>query len=307
LNGEKMARRSLRSRRGPRSERLWGPLYVLPALGIVLIFIGYPFAELVYHAFTNWNGFVPANWIGVHNFINLFHDPLFRLALRNNVIFAAMVPIQLTVPMVLAYLLYCRIPGWRIFRATFFLPAVYSTVVIGLLSQSIFSVTGAFNGLLSAVGLRFLEHNWLLYPVTSIPTILLIVIWANFGYNVLIYLGGMGTLAPEMIDAAKIDGVRFDRMLTRVIAPNLKGAMELVLVTSTITAFAYMFTYIYVITNGGPGFDTYVVELLVYNDAFVNRALGYASAMGLVLIAVTSTIGFFQVRMLTGRGRGHAQ
>jgi multiple sugar transport system permease protein len=64
-----------------------------------------------------------------------------------------------------------------------------------------------------------------------------------------------------------------------------------------------MFTYIYVITNGGPGFDTYVVEMLVYNDAFVDRALGYASAIGLLLIVVTSTIGFFQIRMLTGRGR----
>jgi ABC-type sugar transport system permease subunit len=278
-------------------------LYAFPAIAVVLMFIGYPFGNLIYDAFTNWSGFAPSHWIGVSNFITLYHDPLFRLAIRNNAIFACMVPVQLTVPLVIAYLLYCRIPGWRIFRSTYFLPAVYSTVVVGLLSANIFSVTGPFNGLLGSLGLRFLERNWLLFPTSSIPTILIIVIWANFGYNVIIYLGAMSALPSELTEAARLDGAHFIRTLTRVIAPNLRGAMELVLVTSTITAFAYMFTYIYVITNGGPGFDTYVVELLVYNDAFVNRTLGYASAIGLTLIAVTATIGFFQIRMITGRSR----
>jgi ABC-type sugar transport system permease subunit len=272
-------------------------------VGVVLVFIGYPFASLIYHAFTNWSGFGPVGWVGVRNFVNVYHDPLFRLSLRNNAIFALMVPVQVIVPLAIAYLIYCRVPGWRLFRSTFFLPAVYSTVVLGLLARNIFSVTGPFNGLLGLMGLKFLEKNWLLYPPWSIPTILLIVIWANFGYNVIIYLGGMSALPVEMIEAARLDGSRFVRTLARVIAPNLKNSMELVLVTSTITAFAYMFTYIYVITNGGPGFDTYVVEMLVYNDAFVDRALGYASAIGLLLIVVTSTIGFFQIRMLTGRGR----
>ena len=112
--------------------------------------------------------------------------------------------------------------------------------------------------------------------------ILLVVVWANFGYNVLIFLAGMSALDPQLAEAARIDGARLG-ILWHVYRADLRRVIEIVLVINTITAFAYMFTYIYTITNGGPGFRPYVSEFYIYTQAFTAQRLGYASAMGLGL------------------------
>ena len=121
-------------------DRLWGVIYALPALALVLAFIAYPLSSVVYHAFTAWDGINPPEWVGLENFSALLEDPLFRTSLRNNVLFALSVPIQVTVPMLLAWLIHERVPGWRFFRSTFFLPAVISTVVVGIVAQVVFRI-----------------------------------------------------------------------------------------------------------------------------------------------------------------------
>ena len=285
----------------PRSSHgLWGPLYALPAVAIVLAFIGYPFGSIVYHSLTQWDGLSAPRWVGLHNFHVLLHDPILRIALRNNLLFALSVPIQLVVPLVLAYAIHERIPGWRFFRSTFFLPAVYSTVVVGIIAQVMLLLGGPLNSTLAALGLGSLRHDWLASASTSIPMILLVFVWANFGYNVLIYLAGMSAVDAEVVDAARVDGAHRLQILRHVYVPSLRRVMELVLVINTINAFAYMFTYIFVMTNGGPGFDTYVTEFLIYNQAFTFQNLGYASAIGVALTLIIGVFGFVQIRVITG-------
>lgn len=285
-------------------DRLWGIIYVLPALALVLAFIAYPLASVVYHAFTEWDGIEPPQWIGFENFSNLIDDPVFRTSLRNNALFALSVPIQVVVPMVLAWLIHERIPGWRFFRSTFFLPAVISTVVVGLVAQVVFRLDGPLNSLLGTVGLESAQQDWLGKAETSIPAVLLVLVWANFGYNTLIYLAGMSALDPSLTEAARMDGARPARVLFSIVAPNLKRVMELVLVTSTVTAFAFMFAYIFVITNGAPGFDTYVTEFMIYKEAFALGNSGYACAIGVVLTLIAASIGALQIRILTRGGTG---
>jgi multiple sugar transport system permease protein len=268
---------------------------------LIALFVAYPLGTVIYYGFTRWNGLSPPQWVGIHNYQVLMSDPVFRLALRNNFLFALSVPIQMTVPLILAYLIHTRITGWSFFRATFFIPATIATVVVGIVAYSTFQVTGALNTLLGAVGLQSLEHNWLSGPRTSIPLILFVVVWANFGYNVLIYLAGMSAVDPALEEAARMDGAGVWRILGSVVAPNLRRVMELVLVTSTVTAFAYMFTYIYVITNGGPGFDTNVAEFQIYYQWFTNGNAGYACAMATVLLLITVLLGLVQIRVLTRR------
>jgi multiple sugar transport system permease protein len=283
-------------------DRVWGIVYVLPALALVLGFIAYPLGSVVYHSLTEWDGIAAPEWIGFDNFTRLVDDPVFRTSLRNNVLFALSVPIQVTVPLILAWLIYERIPGWRFFRSTFFLPAVISTVVVGLVAQVVFRLDGPLNSLLGTLGLASLQQDWLGKAETSIPAVLLVLVWANFGYNTLIYLAGMSALDPSLTESARMDGARSLRTLFLVIAPNLKRVMELVLVTSTVTAFAFMFAYIYVITNGGPGFDTYVTEFMIYKEAFALGNSGYACAIGLVLTLIAASIGALQIRILTRGG-----
>lgn len=288
----------VRARRLRGGEAKWGLIYAAPTVLVVLGFLGYPLASIAYHAFTRWDGLGAPQWVGVHNFSVLWHDPIVRKAIINNCLFAISVPIQLVVPLGLAFLIHQHVPGWRFFRATFFLPAVSSTVVVGILASFTLQLDGPVNQILEAVGLGSLTHNWLANASTSIPMVIVVLVWANFGYNVLIYLGGMTTLDPSLAEAARIDGASARRVLTSIYVPNLRRVMELVLVTSTVTAFANMFAYIYTITKGGPGFDTYVTEYYVYSQAFTQQNLGYASAIGLTLTVLLSVLGYVQIRVL---------
>lgn len=263
------------------------------------MFIGYPFGSILFHAFTRWDGIDPAQWVGLHNFRILWHDPLFLRSLRNNGIFALSVPIQVVLPLLVAYVIHRRVPGWRFFRSTVFLPAVYATVVIGILAATVLQLDGPLNQTLGSVGLHSLEREWLGSSSTSLPVILLVLVWTNFGYNVLLYLAGMSALDPTLEEAARIDGASRLRALRHVVVPNLRRVLEIVLVVNTITAFAFMFTYIYTITNGGPGYDTYVSEYYIWNQAFTNQNMGYASAIGLTLVGLVLGIGFLQIRLLT--------
>jgi ABC-type sugar transport system permease subunit len=278
---------------------VWGLLYATPAVALVTTFVVYPFGSILYHAFTRWDGITPSQWVGLHNFRLLLDDPLFLHALRNNAIFALSVPVQIVVPLLVAYVIHRRVPGWRFFRATVFLPAVYATVVIGILTATVLQLDGPLNSALGAVGLGSLREEWLGSASTSIPIILLIVIWTNFGYNVLLYLAGMSAIDPTLEEAARIDGAGWLRVLRHVIVPSLRRVMEIVLVVNTITAFAFMFTYIYTITNGGPGYDTYVSEFYIYNQAFTNQNMGYAAAIGVFLFGIVLVIGTLQIRALT--------
>ena len=282
------------------SEAKWGLMYALPALVVVVVFVVYPFASIVVHAFTRWNGFSDPTFIGLRNFEFLLRDNTFWAAFRNNVFFALSVPFQVAVPLLLAFLIQQRIPGWRFYRWTYFLPAIYSTIVLGVLTRLILQVDGPFNELLNGAGLGGLAREWLGDSSTALPAILIVFIWANFGYNVVIFLAGMSGIDPQLPEAARIDGANQRQVLRHVYIPGLRRVMEIVLVTSTINAFAYMFTYVFTITNGGPGFSTYVVEFDIYNTAFTAQRLGYACAMGLGLTLVILVLGFFQIRALTG-------
>jgi ABC-type sugar transport system permease subunit len=259
----------------------------------------YPFGSILYHSFTRWDGITPSQWVGLHNFRLLVHDPEFLHALRNNGIFALSVPVQMVLPLLVAYAIHRGVPGWRFFRATVFLPAVYATVVIGILTSTVLQLNGPLNSVLGAVGLSSVEHEWLGSANTSIPIILLVVIWTNFGYNVLLYLAGMSAIDASLEEAARIDGAGWLRTLRYVIVPNLRRVMEIVLVVNTITAFAFMFTYIYTITNGGPGTDTYISEFYIWTQAFTNQNMGYAAATGVFLVGVVLVIGVLQIRALT--------
>jgi ABC-type sugar transport system permease subunit len=290
-----------RSHRNPlRSENKWGIIYALPALIAVAVFVIYPFGSIIVHAFTRWDGYTDPIFIGTRNFEALFKDQTFIGALRNNIFFALSVPVQLILPLCLAFLIHERIGGWRFFRWTYFLPAIYSTVVLGVLTRLVLQADGPLNQVLGGIGLGGLTRDWLGDASTALPSILIVVIWANFGYSVVLYLAGMSAIDPQLPEAARLDGANQAQVLRHVYIPGLRRVMEIVLVTSTITAFAYMFTYVYTITNGGPGFSTFVVEFDIYNNAFAFQRLGYACAMGLSLTILIVGLGFLQIRALTG-------
>jgi multiple sugar transport system permease protein len=271
---------------------------MVPALALMVIFFLYPFGVIAYHAFTEWDGITAAHFTGLDNFRQLINDQIFQIALRNNALFALFVPVQVAVSLIVAVLIYERTPGWRVFRIVFFLPVVMSPIVIGLMWTAIFDLHGPINAILGSLGLSGLEQNWLGSSSTSIPAIMLVVLWATFGFNMMIYLAGLSALSPSLLDAAKVDGAGWWATLRYVIAPSLRRVTELVFVLNLITAFAYMLPFIFVMTGGGPGYDTYVTEYLIYDEGFNYGHLGYASAISLALFAIVSVLMFAYIRLL---------
>ncbi|MDX6400490.1 MAG: raffinose/stachyose/melibiose transport system permease protein [Gaiellaceae bacterium] len=278
--------------------RLWALACCAPALALVVVFFLYPFGVIVYHAFTQWDGIGPSRFTGLTNVRDLLSDSEFRLALRNNAIFALAVPLQVAISLVLAVLIYERTPGWRIFRAIFFLPVVMSPIVIGLMWTAIFDLHGPLNVILGDVGLSGLTRDWLGDPSTSIPAIMLVVLWATFGFNVTIFLAGLSAMSPILLDAARVDGGGWWASLRHVVIPSQRRVTELVVVLNLITSFAYMLPFVYVMTGGGPGYETYVGELVIYDEGFNYGDLGYASAVSLALFLVVSVLMLAYVRIL---------
>jgi ABC-type sugar transport system permease subunit len=295
-----LARRR-RAAAAAQGRSLWGYAYAAPIVALVGVFVVYPVGSIVYHSFTRWDGIAPAKWIGVANYSRLIHDSTFHTAIQNNLLFALAVPLWVIVPLVVAVLIYERIPGWRFFRATVFIPAVLSTVVVGILWSAMLGFDGPLNTFLRSVGLGGLAHEWLADAKYSIPAIMVVVLWAGFGYNTLIFLAGLAAIDTELFDAARVDGAGWWQTLWNVTIPSLRRTIELVTVLNVIGAFAYMFTYVYVITGGGPGFDTYVTEYYVYQQAFNFGNMGYASAVGVFLMVITIAVAVLQVRILVGR------
>jgi ABC-type sugar transport system permease subunit len=281
-----------------RASAGWGYVGAAPALVLMVVFFLYPVAVIALHAFTEWDGIAPSTFTGLDNLVELVGDRDFLTALRNNLIYAAFVPVQVALSLVVAMLLYERTPGWRIFRAVYFLPVVMSPIVIGLVWTAILNIDGPLNGVLEALGLGDQARDWLARPETSIPAIIVVVLWATFGFNMTLFLAGLGTLPTGIVDAAHVDGAGWWTTLFRVIAPSLRRVIELVLVLNLITAFAFMLPYVFVMTGGGPGKETYVVEYLIYDEGFTYGHLGYASAISLALFAVVAVLMVFYVRML---------
>jgi multiple sugar transport system permease protein len=277
---------------------LWALACILPALALVGVFFIYPFGVIVYHAFTTWDGIAPSHFTGLTNFRELWSDTEFRQALRNNAIFALAVPVQVAISLVLAVLIYERTPGWRLFRAIFFLPVVMSPIVIGLMWTAIFDLHGPLNVILEDIGFSDLTRTWLGDSSTSIPAIMLVVLWATFGFNVTIFLAGLSAMSPVLLDAARVDGGGWWSSLRHVVIPSQRRVTELVVVLNLITSFAYMLPFIYVMTGGGPGYETYVGELVIYDEGFNYGDLGYASAVSLALFVVVSFLMLAYVRIL---------
>jgi ABC-type sugar transport system permease subunit len=278
--------------------RLWALAFGVPAVALLVLFFLYPFAVIVFHSFTEWDGIGPSEWIGLENFSRLLDDEALRVALKNNALFALAVPIQVAFSLVVAVLIYERTPGWKVWRAIFFLPVVMSPIVIGLMWTAIFDVDGPLNALLDSIGLDGISRDWLAKSETSIPAIMLVVLWSTFGFNMTIFLAGLSSMSSTLLDAAKVDGAGWWSTLRHVIVPSQRRVIELVFVLNLITAFSYMLPFVFVMTGGGPGRDTYVTELLIYDEGFNFGHLGYASALSVVLFAVVSLLMVAYIRLL---------
>jgi ABC-type sugar transport system permease subunit len=268
-----------------------------PAFLLVAAVLGWPMLQAFYYGMTQWDG-ITSTWIGPSAYTHEFHDPAFRRVLQNNALLLLSVPLALAIPLGIAFLLDNHVFGWRVFRSAYFLPTAISWVVIGMVSERFFAAQGQLNSLLSAVGLGFLSTNFLAGQRTALLAVALTFVWSMIGTNMIIFLTGMATLDPNLAEAARVDGASGWQTFWRVTVPQLKRFIQFALMMTLISAFTALFSLIFVMTSGGPGYGTTTLEFFVYQTAFQVGQFGTGAMLGVILFAIMATVGIVQVLLL---------
>ncbi|MGQ9501377.1 MAG: carbohydrate ABC transporter permease [Anaerolineae bacterium] len=281
--------------------RPWTPyLYLTPASLLMLFVFGYPLVAIFDFSMRRIRG-ASGPFIGLENYRQIFKDEVFQQAILHNAQLLLAVPILVLVGIVLAVLLYERVAGWRIYRTTLFAPFIIAIPVIGIVFSNMLSLNGAVNELLRAVGLDFLALDWLGSAQMALWSVMAIIIWHEMGLGVVLFLARLLSLNEEIQEAARIDGAGWWQRLWYVTIPQLKDVTEFYAVVSVITMLAWVFPFVYVMTRGGPGNATQVMELYIFNFAFRNSLPGIASAVAVILFLITLAlmIPLFQLRART--------
>jgi multiple sugar transport system permease protein len=290
-------------RRGPRglrrSQHIAGIVFALPVIILELVLLAVPIGQAVYYSFTRWDG-IQSTWIGLENYQRLFADPNFWRVVLNNAILLAAVPVAILIPLLVAYLLNEHVLGWRLFRSAYFLPTAISWVVIGMVAIRVFAVDGILNNLLAAVGLN-IQTDLLSGEYSAMLAVAVTFIWSVFGTNTIIFITGMATLDREVYEAARVDGASGFTTFRKITIPMLMRFIQFAFILTLITAFTALFSLIFIMTGGGPGFGSTTLEFYVYQQGFKVGAFGYAAAIGIVLFVVVFGVSLAQLRLFRSR------
>ena len=285
---------------GIRAGRWWTPyLFIVPALGLFGLTFAWPAVVAIQLAFYNYNVISPPVFVGLDNFVEMFGDPTFYQALRNSGIFLILyVPLTVVVPLLLAMLVNLKLPGIKVYRAIYYLPVITSMVAVAVAWQYLLSDRGVINWALSLVGIP--SVSYLLSTTWALPAVVLIESWKSSGLYMLIYLAGLQAVPTELIEAAKVDGANLLHRIRHVIVPGLRPVFA---VTLTLTMLDAMraFESVFILTRGGPQGSTTTLGYYIYEKAFQQHDLGYASAVGLVLWAIMVVLALLNLAATRSR------
>ncbi len=292
-----------KSSRGQRRSGLYrhrarsGILLSLPALILVAFVLIVPIGEAIYYSMTNWNG-LSSQWVGPSTYVTLFKNPVFWRVLENNGILLLAVPLALAIPLGIAALLHEHVWLWKLFRSLIFLPTALSWVVIGMIAVRVFAPSGAVDYLLGLFGLGHFKTDFLGHEYTAIVAVALTFVWSMIGTNTIIFLTGMSTVDPAIYEAARLDGASRLASFRRITVPLLKRYFQFTFVITMITAFTALFSLIFIMTGGGPGYGTTTLEFFVYQQAFDIGQFGTGAMLGVVLFVLLFGVSLIQLRLL---------
>jgi raffinose/stachyose/melibiose transport system permease protein len=274
-------------------------LYLFPAFAFILVFIYYPIIQNFIYSLYRWSSFSPdKTFIGLENYKRLFTDNVFYISLKNNILYAAIsVFFQCGIGLIIAAILedkvFRKFQGF--FRTVYFIPAVISMTVVGLLWQLIYNPSiGIVNSFLNLLGLGKYAHAWLGDPSTAIYAVIFVSQWQYIGYIALLYLIAIQKIPEELYESAVIDGANKIKCFLFITIPQVK---EMILVSTVITVIGSfkLFDEIYIMTGGGPGHATEVLATYMYRAAFRNDEMGYAAAFATVIFVITFILTIMQL------------
>ncbi|MUL38289.1 carbohydrate ABC transporter permease [Gloeocapsopsis dulcis] len=270
-------------------------VFLAPAAIILGIFLLYPIAYLFYLSFTT-GSFTSAGirWVGLRNYLRLLLTPDFWQVLGNTAYFtvATVIP-SLVIPLGLAALLNRAVILRDFFRSAYFLPSITSLVAAGLGFRWLFQTEGPVNAFLSSFGIEPIP--WLGSTTWAMPVLILLSIWKQLGFNMVVFLAGLQAIPPSRYEAAEIDGANAWQQFWHITLPGLRPTLIFATITTAIFTLR-SFEQVYVVTGGGPLNSTNLLVYYIYQEAFAQFDFGYAAAAATVLLAVALILVYLQLR-----------
>ncbi|WP_423920196.1 carbohydrate ABC transporter permease [Frigoribacterium sp. 2-23] len=280
-------------------------LYLIPGFVLFTVIILVPLIWNIYLSFTDYRGIRPPTWAGLDNWRELMSDDRFWTSFVNSVfLIIAMVVVPTVLGLLLAAVLFDLVGrkfGGRLasfLRATYYLPQILpvaiAAIVIGWILRP---ENGALNTVLEAVGLGELQRNWLGSPDTALLSIMVVMVWVQLGYPVVIFMAALQRVDPELYEAAELDGANWFQRFSAITVSIIRPEIFVVVLTCTIAALK-VFGPIYALTRGGPGDSTIVPSYYAYSEFFQSQQVGYGAtiATALTLVIVVITIFFIKAQ-----------
>jgi len=268
-----------------RREALEGYLGILPWVIGFLAFTAGPILSSIFFSLTQWTIVRPPKWVGIANYVRMFTgDPLFWIALKVTTVYVILsLPLKLVGGLALSLLLNLKLRGMNFYRTIFYIPAVISGVSVSLMWMWLMQPDyGIINSLLALLGIK--GPNWFWDPNWALPSVALMSVW-SVGGSAVIYLAGLQNIPPRLYEAAKIDGAGRWCRFWRITLPLLTPTLFFQLIMEMISSFK-VFTQAFIITKGGPLKATYFYMLYLYEEAFQNFNMGYASALAWIFTII---------------------
>lgn len=291
-------------KRDPRkvNENITSWLFVLPAVLLMVAFLLYPLLSALRISFSEYNFVYSEKPIfnGLTNYIKLFQDPYFIVALKNTLYYTLIFfPLFMLIALCLALLLNTKVKGNSIFQTAILLPIVVPLSLAGIMFTWIFSQDfGILNHLLANVlHLPHLQRFWLGDNGTAMNSLIAVGLWKYTGFGIILFLSGLKAISSDIYEAARVDGVNSWQKLLYITLPNLKGSFLLVGIWGIIQAIK-VYDQVVVMTNGGPGNSTLVLYLYAWKNAFKFFHMGLGEAIAFFTAALAIIISLIFNRIL---------
>lgn len=280
---------------------------VLPAVILTLMFTIWPTLQALYLSFTNATSLGLNNkFVGLDNYIYMFHDKSFIQALTNTAKLMAVVPvITIFCSLVLAFVLnQCKLKEMVLYRTIFYFPNIVSLTVVGIIWSFVFHPNvGIVNKILGAVGLESLQRSWLGDSKTALWCIAFTLLWQAAGYYMVMHIAAMDGISPEIYESATLDGASAWRKLVSITMPLMKDIIGITFVLALSGTINLSFVLSQVMTGGGPNGASSVLLQYMYTQGFVNGNFGYAMAITVFTLAISVALSMLS-RKLTDASEG---
>lgn len=269
-------------------------LFLLPAGIVLLIFFFIPFFQTISLSFLNYsNNIYSPSFAGLENYVQILHNPIFYKVMWNTLLYLVVaVPILAIIPLFLAILINQKIKGITLYKILIYLPVIVSIVVAAIAFKWLYAQQGILNYILNVMHINSI--GWLTDPKYAIYSVIIVTIWKGIGYYMMIYLAALMSVPKELYEACDIDGANFLTKHLTVTVPHIMPTIALVTTISSISAMK-IFAEIYVMTKGGPLNSTKTIVYYIYEKAFENLDLGYASAMAVILLIIVMAFSLVNI------------